>query len=60
MFFKRMITVAIAFDDNAFAIWGQVFTLMRFQVFPFFLFRHFHPNYLEVPARHPSGPFHLK
>jgi len=43
MFFKRMITVAIAFDGEAFAVCNQVFTLERFQVFPFFLFFPFSP-----------------
>jgi len=44
MFFKPMIMVAMAFDGKAFAIWNQVFTLERFQVFLFFLFFPFSPN----------------
>jgi hypothetical protein len=39
-----MITIAITFAGHVFAIWDQVFTLLKFQVFALFLFRHFHPN----------------
>ena len=43
MFFKRMITIAITFAGHVFAIWDQVFTLLKFQVFASFLSFPFSP-----------------